>query len=77
MEVRQHSICADFLSPIAVMHPYECISGNKSRACTAMQPGMYCGKAEFQPEIIVIIAIIVLIVLSISRLIAIIGNNRQ
>jgi hypothetical protein len=35
MEVRQHSIIgADFLSPIAVMHPYECISGNKSRACS-------------------------------------------
>ena len=42
-----------------------------------MQPGMDLEKAVVQPKIIVIIAIIVLIVLSISRLIAIIGNNRQ
>jgi preprotein translocase subunit Sec61beta len=42
-----------------------------------MQPGMDHEKAVVQPTIIVIIAIIVLIVLSISRLIAIIGNNRQ
>jgi preprotein translocase subunit Sec61beta len=42
-----------------------------------MQPGMDREKAVVQPKIIVIIAIIVLIVLSISRLIAIIGNNRQ
>ena len=41
-----------------------------------MQPGMDREKAVVQPKIIVIIAIIVLIVLSISRLIAIIGNNR-
>ena len=76
MEVRQHSIGADFLCQIAVMHPYECISGNKSRACSLawmMDPG----KAEVQPTIIVIIVIIVLIVLSVSRLIAIIGNNSQ
>ncbi len=44
-----------------------------------MQPGMDREKAVVQPEIIVItsIATIVLIVLSISRLIAIIGNIRQ
>ena len=42
-----------------------------------MQPGMDREKAAVQPKFIVIIAIIVLIVLSISRLIAIIGNNRQ
>ena len=72
MEVRQHSICADCFSPIAVMHPYECISGNKSRACG---PGMDSEKAVVQPNIIVIIAIIVIIVLLISRLIAIIDNN--
>jgi hypothetical protein len=42
-----------------------------------MQPGMDREKAVVQPKIIVIIAIIVLIVLSLSRLIAIIGNNRQ
>ena len=41
-----------------------------------MQPGMDREKAVVQPKIIVIIAIIVLIVLSISRLIAIIENNR-
>jgi hypothetical protein len=40
-----------------------------------MQPGMDREKAVVQPKIIVIIAIIVLIVLSVSRLIAIIGNN--
>ena len=40
-----------------------------------MQPGMDREKAVVQPKIIVIIAIIVLIVLSISRLIAIIENN--
>ena len=71
MEVRQHSLCADFFSPIAVMHLYECISGQ------SMQPGMDSEKAVVQPNIIVIIAIIVIFVLSISRLIAIIGNNRQ
>ena len=42
-----------------------------------MQPGMDREKAVVQPKIIAIIAIIVLIVLSLSRLIAIIGNNRQ
>ena len=41
-----------------------------------MQPGMDREKAVVQPKIIVIIAIIVLIVLSISRFIAIIENNR-
>ena len=30
----KNSICADVFSPIAVMHLYECISGNKSRACS-------------------------------------------
>jgi flagellar basal body-associated protein FliL len=42
-----------------------------------MQPGMDPGKAEVQPKIIAIIVVIVLIVLSISRLIAIMGDNRQ
>ena len=42
-----------------------------------MQPGMDPGKAEVQPKIIAIIVTIVLIVLSVSRFIAIIGNNSQ
>ena len=74
MQVRQHSICADFFSPIAVMHPYECISGNKSRACSL---AWIAKRPSFNLRIIVIIAIIVLIVLSVSRLIAIIGNYSQ
>ena len=41
----------------------------------AAGPGMDREKVVFQPNIIVIIAIIVITVLSISRLIAIIGNN--
>ena len=72
MEVHLHSICADILSPIAVMHAYECISGNKFRACRL---AWIAKRPSFNLKIIVIIAIIVLIVLSISRLIAIIGNN--
>ena len=74
MEVCQHSICADFLSPIAVIHAYECISGNKSRACSLT---WIAKRPSFNLKLIVIIAIIVLIVLSITRLIAIIGNNLQ
>ena len=34
MEVRLQSTCADFFSPIAVMHAYEFVSGKKSSACS-------------------------------------------
>ncbi len=34
MEARLYCICAYFLCAIAVMHAYECVSGNKSGACS-------------------------------------------
>ena len=70
MEVHLPSICADFLSPIAVMHAYECISGNKSRECSL---AWIAKRQLLNIKIIAIIAITVLIHLSITRLIAILA----
>jgi hypothetical protein len=68
MEAPILHLCIFFVCEIAVMHAYECVSGNKSGACSrtwiAKMPACIL-------IIIAIIAIIAIILLSIIQLIAI------
>ncbi len=72
MEARLYCICAFFVWEIAVMQAYECISGNKSGACSRT---WIAKRPECILIIIAIIAIIEIILLSTIHLIAIKCKN--